>query len=88
MAFTDNIKEITPAIADIKNNTPVLIVDDKVLVGGIGGNFIPAGQKEAVSAGYLTISDSVITCHDITDSTTTEVDKLYITDTGVEEPEY
>jgi len=26
---------------DIKNNTPVLIIGDKVFVNGIGGNFIP-----------------------------------------------
>ena len=44
MSFTDNIKQITPSFSEIKNNTPVIVVNGKVLVNGIGGNFIPAGQ--------------------------------------------
>lgn len=41
MQFQKNIKQITPNKLDIKNNTPVLIIGDKVFVNGIGGNFIP-----------------------------------------------
>ena len=94
MAFTDNIKEITPAITQLKSNTPVIVIDGKIYVAGIGGNFIPGNAAASqsgtanIAAGYITISDSVITVHNVTDGTTSTTDKLYIADTGVEEPEY
>ena len=89
MAFTDNIKEITPAIADIKNNTPVLIVDDKVLVGGIGGNFIPTGQSAAEPiAGYAVNNDGVITFRPLDSSDSISISSIKVINTGVEEPAY
>ena len=94
MAFTDNIKEITPAITQLKSNTPVIVIDGKIYVAGIGGNFIPGNAAASqsgtanIAAGYITISDSVITVHNVTDGTTSTTDKLYIADTGVEDPDY
>lgn len=41
-----------------------------------------------VAAGYVTVSSGVVTLHDLTNNTTSTVDKLYIADTGVSEPAY
>ena len=87
MSFTDNIKPITPSLSQLKTGTPAIKVGGKVLVGGIGGNFIPDGFAN-VAAGYVTVSDSVVTLHDLTNNTTKVIDKLYMTDTGVDEPQY
>lgn len=43
MAFSDDLKLITPAISEIKTGTPGIKIGDKYIVGGIGGNFIPGG---------------------------------------------
>lgn len=74
-----------------------MLLGNKVIVAGIGGNFIPGAQSSSdststavadISAGYITISDSIVTLHDITKGTTSIADKIYIPDTGVEEPDY
>ena len=44
MAFTDNLISITPPLSEIKTGTPILKIGNDYVVGGIGGNFIPAGQ--------------------------------------------
>ena len=43
MAFSDDLKTITPAISEIKTGTPGIKIGSAYIVGGIGGNFIPAG---------------------------------------------
>ena len=74
-----------------------MLLGNKVIVAGIGGNFIPGAQSSSdstsaavadISAGYITVSDSVVTLHDLTKGTTSIADKIYIPDTGVEEPAY
>ena len=39
----NNIKQISPQLAQIKNYTPGLKIGDKYFVNGIGGNFVPSG---------------------------------------------
>ena len=68
MAFTDNIKQIAPSLVQLKNNTPVLIVDNKVLVNGIGGNFIPAGQGAEGGGGGVDIYSKAVFVLDFEDS--------------------
>lgn len=74
-----------------------MLLGNKVIVAGIGGNFIPGAQSSSdststavadISAGYITVSDSVVTLHDLTKGITSIADKIYIPDTGVEEPDY
>lgn len=44
----NNIKPITPQLAEIKNYTPALKIDDKYFVNGIGGNYIPGGPSNSM----------------------------------------
>lgn len=46
-------KEITPNISEIKTGTPAIKIGDTYFVGGIGGDFIPAVQKESVTLGQV-----------------------------------
>ena len=51
MAFTDNLISITPPLSEIKTGTPILKIGNDYVVGGIGGNFIPAGQGSGGGGG-------------------------------------
>lgn len=70
---------------DYKGKTTTIIIGED---SQSASQVAPVVNTVEAKAGYITISDSVVTVHNIDDGTTSTVDKIYIADTGVEQPEY
>lgn len=82
MAFSDALKTITPAISEIKTGTPGIKIGDKYIVGGIGGNFIPAGPGGS-SMDFYKCASVDTTNHKWSGYRATLVDGKYVYDSTV-----
>ena len=50
MSFQNHIKQVAPRLSQIKSRQPAMLLGNKVIVAGIGGNYIPGGQGGGGSA--------------------------------------